>query len=152
VIVKYNGESVDDAGQLSSRVSMAAPGERAALEVLRDGKLLTLTATIGSASDATVASNNAQNGAAEGRLGLSVRPLTPEERAQAGVSSGLVVEDVAGRAARAGIQPGDVVLSVNGTDVHSANELRELVRGHDKQIALLVQRGDARIFVPVSLG
>lgn len=152
VIVRFNGETVEDSGQLSSRVSMAAPGERATLDVLRDGKPLSLTVALGSAGNARIAEDAARGSDAEGRLGLSVRPLTPEEREQAGVSDGLVVEDSSGRAARAGIQEGDVVLSVNGKPVHSASELRELVHGHEGQVALLIQRGDARIFVPVALG
>ena len=57
-----------------------------------------------------------------------------------------------GRAAEAGIQPGDVVLSVDGTPVQSVEQLRKMVQDHDKQIALLIQRGDARVFVPITLG
>ena len=83
---------------------------------------------------------------------MRLRPLTPEEREQAGVSAGLVVEEASGRAAEAGIQPGDVVLSVDGTPVQSVEQLRTLVREHDKQVALLIQRGDSRIFIPVGLG
>jgi serine protease Do len=63
-----------------------------------------------------------------------------------------MVEDAQGRAAEAGIQPGDVVLSVDGTAVQSVAQLRKMVQQHDKQIALLIQRGDARVFVPVTLG
>jgi serine protease Do len=63
-----------------------------------------------------------------------------------------VVEDAQGRAAEAGIQPGDVVLSVDGTPVQTVAQLRKMVKDHDKQIALLIQRGDARLFVPVTLG
>ena len=58
----------------------------------------------------------------------------------------------AGRAAEAGIQQGDVVLSVDGTPVQSVAQLRNLVHEHDDQVALLIQRGDSRIFVPVGLG
>jgi serine protease Do len=85
-------------------------------------------------------------------LGLSVRPLSPDEREQARVSSGLVVEEVQGHAAEAGIQPGDVLLSVDGTPVQSVAQLRKMVQEHDKQVALLIQRGDSRLFVPVTLG
>ncbi len=153
VIVKFDGSSIDDSGQLSARVSSAAPGAKATLEVMRDGKTVTLTATLGSLHDQELTADNDNAGSSDhSQLGLTVRPLTPDERQQAGVSSGLVVEDAQGRAARAGIQQGDVVLSVNGTAVHSVGELRDLVHGHDKQIALLIQRGDNRIFVPVALG
>ncbi len=64
----------------------------------------------------------------------------------------MLVEGVSGPAARAGIQPGDVVLSVNGNAVSNVNQLKELVSGAKGQVALLVQRGDARIFIPVELG
>jgi serine protease Do len=151
VILKFNGNSIVDAGQLSASVGVAAPGDKAALEIWRDGKTLTLTATIGNA--AQLASAEESGGSAEpARLGLALRPLNPEERQQAGVSGGLVVEDAQGRAAEAGIQPGDVVLSVDGTPVQSVAQLRKMVQDHGKQVALLIQRGDARLFIPVTLG
>jgi serine protease Do len=98
------------------------------------------------------AADDASGDSAPAKLGLSLRPLNPEERQQAGVAGGLVVEDAQGRAAEAGIQPGDVVLSVDGTPVQSVAQLRKMVQEHEKQIALLIQRGEARLFVPVTLG
>jgi serine protease Do len=151
VILKYNGQPIEDSGQLSVRVNATAPGEKATLDLVREGKPMTLTVTVGSASEATVAKNGET--APEGtHMGLKLRPLTAEERSQAGVSSGLVVEESSGHAAEAGIQEGDVVLSVNGTPVESVSQLRSLVHSHDTQVALLIQRGDTRIFVPVGLG
>jgi serine protease Do len=151
VILKYNNAPIADAGQLSVQVSGTAPGQKATLEVMRNGKPVTVSATIGSASAATVAQNGEAAPDAT-HLGMTLRPLTPEEREQVGVSGGLVVEQASGRAAEAGIQHGDVVLSVDGTPVQSVTQLRNLVHDHDKHVALLIQRGDARIFVPVELG
>ncbi|NUO85011.1 MAG: PDZ domain-containing protein, partial [Cupriavidus sp.] len=68
------------------------------------------------------------------------------------IEGGLVVEDVTGPAARVGIQPGDVILSLNGTPIASVDQLRTLVGKSGKQVALLVQRDDARIFIPLDLG
>jgi serine protease Do len=151
VILKFNGSPIVDAGQLSARVGVTAPGEKASLEIWRDGKTMTLTATIGNAT--TLASADEGSGAAApARLGLALRPLNQEERQQAGISGGLVVEDAQGPAAEAGIQAGDVVLSVDGTPVQSVAQLRKMVQDHGKQIALLIQRGDTRLFVPVTLG
>ena len=104
-----------------------------------------------SASAATLAKNG-DNGQEGSHLGMKLRPLTPEERSQVGAQGGLVVEESSGRAAEAGIQQGDVVLSVNGTAVDSVSQLRDLVHKHSDQVALLIQRGDSRIFVPVGLG
>ena len=150
VILKFNGSPIADAGQLSVRVSGAAPGEKATLEVMRDGKLITVTATLASASGPSVADNNQAEPSTH--LGMSLRPLTKDEREQIGVPGGLVVEQASGHAAEAGIQQGDVVLSVDGKSVQSVEQLRNLVHEHDKQVALLIQRGDSRIFVPVELG
>ena len=60
--------------------------------------------------------------------------------------------DVAGPASRAGIRPGDVLLALNGRAVSTVEDLRKLLDGAGKHVALLVQRNDARIFVPVELG
>jgi serine protease Do len=152
VILAFNGNPIGDAGQLSARVGTATPGDKASLEVWREGRNVTLNVTIGSATPVAVAGTAGANASPQGRLGLSVRPLSPDEREQARVSSGLVVEDVQGHAAEAGIQPGDVVLSVDGTPVQSVEQLRKMVQEHDKQVALLIQRGNNRLFVPVTLG
>jgi serine protease Do len=151
VILKFNGASIVDAGSLSQRVGVATPGEKASIEIWRNGKTLDLTATIGNAAT-LAAADDSSGDSSQAKLGLALRPLNPEERQQAGVPGGLVVEDAQGRAAEAGIQPGDVVLSVDGTPVQSVAQLRKMVKDHDKQIALLIQRGDARLFVPVTLG
>ena len=65
---------------------------------------------------------------------------------------GLVVENVAGAAARAGIRPGDVVTAVNGRQVKSVEELRTVAEKAKGTVALLVKRGEASIFVPVDVG
>ena len=64
---------------------------------------------------------------------------------------GLLVERVDAAAARAGIQPGDIVLSANGTPVNSAADLQAAAKSK-KTVALLVQRGDAHVFLPVPIG
>jgi serine protease Do len=151
VILKFNGNPILDAGQLSARVGVAAPGDKASLEIWRDGKTLSLTAIIGNATK-VVSADESPGASAPARLGLALRPLSQEERRQAGVAGGLIVEDAQGRAAEAGIQAGDVVLSVDGTPVQSVEQLRKMVQEHSKQIALLIQRGDIRLFVPVTLG
>jgi serine protease Do len=152
VILKFNGAPIVDAGSLSVQVSGSAPGARATLEVMREGKPMQITAIVGSAGAANLASNGEPSSDASAHLGMQLRPLTPEEREQVGVAGGLVVENAVGRAAEAGIQRGDVVLSVDGKPVQSVAELRNLVHEHDKQVALLIQRGENRIFVPVELG
>ena len=63
-----------------------------------------------------------------------------------------MVERASGPAAEAGIQPGDVVLAANGAPIKSPDDLRGAVEKSKGHIALLIQRGDARLFVPVRVG
>jgi serine protease Do len=151
VIVKVNGKDLKDSSALPAQIGNLKPGASARLQIVRKGVTRDIEVSVGTLKDAKVAAK-VSGQAEKGRLGLAVRPLAPEEQKQAGVEGGLVVEEVAGPAARAGIQAGDVILSLNGTPVKDAEQLRELVSKSGKHVALLVQRDEARIFVPVELG
>jgi serine protease Do len=133
-------------------VAAVKPGTDATLEVWRHGQKKDLTVKVGELSSKQIASLESGDHAEQGRLGLAVRPLTPDERQQAGVSSGLLVEQVGGPAADAGIQQGDIVLAVNGTPVKTIAQLRSIIAKAGKHVALLIQRGDSKLFVPVDLG
>jgi serine protease Do len=151
VIVKVNGKAVQDSSELPAQIADLKPGASASLEIVRKGTTKNVEVTIGTLKDNKVAAKSSGQ-AEKGRLGVAVRPLAPEEQKQAGVEGGLVVEEVAGAAARAGIQTGDVILSLNGTPIKDAEQLRELVSKSSKHVAVLVQREEARIFIPVDLG
>ena len=88
---------------------------------------------------------------AAGRLGVTARALSGEERRQLELRGGLLVENAQGAAARAGIRRGDVILSVNGEAVSTPDQLRSIIAKAGKRVALLVQRESARLFVPVDL-
>jgi serine protease Do len=151
VVLKLDGKPVERSGELARRIAEMKPGSKATLELWRDGGAKEVAVTVGEAQDAQVA-EAAGAGEAQGKLGVAVRPLTAEERKENGGKAGLVVESVAGAAARAGIQRGDVILAVNGTPVKNVGELRSLVGSAGKSIAVLVQREAAQIYVPVNIG
>lgn len=153
VILSVNGEAVGDSSDLPSQVAGLAPGSSATVQVWRDKATKDLKVTIGSLSDAKVASDKADHPAQmQGRLGVAVRPLTPEEKSSASVSHGLLVQQSGGAAESAGIQPGDVILAVNGRPVTSVDQLKQMIASAGNSIALLIQRDNAQIFVPVDLG
>ena len=151
VILKFNGKDISRSNELPPLVSAVAPGTKAKVELWRKGKTREITVKVG---ELTVAGEAARStGTDEDKLGLAVRPLTPEERRQTDGEVGLLVENVSdGPAARAGIRRGDVILSVNGEKTSSAEELRTLVAQNKKRIALLILRGKLTMFIPVNLG
>ena len=152
VIVEVNGEDVQQAGALSSLIGLAAPGEKVSLKVWRDHALREVQAKLGAGEDSEEAAADSAGSVTGGQLGLALRPLTRDERQQAQLDQGLVVDKVSGAAARAGIEAGDVLLAVNGQPVASAEQLRGLLKNKPKRVALLVQRDGEKIFVPVILG
>ncbi|MEJ6002302.1 DegQ family serine endoprotease [Paucibacter soli] len=153
VILKFKGQPIVASTDLPAMLGLATPGESAKLEIWRQGKREEISAKLGDANEkaAQVASSD-EAGPAQGKLGLALRPLQPEEKRESGLREGLVVEDAGGPAAQAGVRPGDVLLAVNGTPVSSIEQVRAVVAGAEKSVALLVQRGKEKIFVPVRLG
>jgi serine protease Do len=151
IILKYDGKEIDRSSDLPLLVADTAAGKATPVEVWRNRgtKTLTVAPLAGKAEKEDVADHDK---ASHGRLGVAVRPLTADERRENGGQGGLVVEEVSGPAARAGIQRGDLLLSFNGTPLKSAEELRNLVGKAGKSAALLVQREDRQLFVPIELG
>ena len=139
-------------GNLSSLIGMAAPGEKVKLKVWRDKASRDVEARLGGADEADAKVADADGAAQGGQLGLALRALTREERREAQVEQGMVVENVSGPAARAGIEAGDVLLAINGKPVQSIEQVRGVLQGKPKSVALLVQRDGEKIFVPVNLG
>ncbi len=151
VILGFDGQPIDSAGQLPSAVAATDPGKTVALQVWRDRASRDFKVNLGQTTDDSAVAANV-DGTSAGRLGMMVRPLSAEEKQQVELSDGLVVEGVDGAAAEAGVRPGDIVIAANGTPVKSVEQLRSVVSGSKSHIALLVQRGEARVFVPVELG
>ena len=143
--------------ELSNAIAESEPGKNAALVVWRAGKERKLTVKVEELEEQDVKSGKAtqdRKEAEDAKLGLVVRPLTPQEKDQVETEGSIVVADVQGSAARAGIQPGDIILAVNDRSVNNIKDLRDeaakLKRGDSA--ALLVERAGTQIFVPVRAG
>jgi serine protease Do len=156
VILGFKGQRIVSSGDLPALVDQSLPGDKVDIEVWRNGKRETITATLGDANEkgAKLAKAGGDADGDHAKLGLALRPLQPEERRQLGTRDGLLIQEVGegSAAARAGVRPGDVLLAVNGTPVQSVEQVRGAVKGAEKSVALLVQRGADKIFVPVRIG
>lgn len=151
VILKLNGATVNESQELPNEVAELAPGATARLEVWRQHASHQIDVKLGQMEDKRTASNTEQPQSG-GKLGLAVRPLTSDEQHQANTHGGLLIERATGPAAEAGLQQGDIVLSANGAKVSTPSDLTTAIEKSKGHIALLVQRGDSQIFVPVRVG
>lgn len=152
VVTEVNGQAIVRSGELSSRIGLAAPGDTVKLKVWRQGASRDVEAKLGTAQPERQQLAAGGDAATGGQLGLAVRPLSAEEKRRAEVEQGLLVEQVGGPAARAGVERGDVLLAINGKPVQSIEQVKSALQGKPKSVALLIQRGNDRIFVPVNLG
>lgn len=152
VIRKLNGQPIVSSGDLPAIIGLATPGDTVKLEIWRQGAAKELTAQLANASDKSAQTASKQEAPAKGKLGLALRPLQPEEKQRAGVNGGMVVQQASGPSAMAGVQAGDVLISVNGIPATDIDQVRAAVAKSDKSVALLIQRGPNKIFVPVSVG
>jgi serine protease Do len=149
VITAIDGEPVRIAGDVSSRVGLARPGDKLKLELWRDKNRVSETVALGRADKDEQQASAAPEG---GSLGLALRPLERQELRGSGLDHGLLIERVTGPAQLAGVQPGDVLLALNGKPVQDIDQVRAALKSSPKQVALLVARNGQQIFVPVRLG
>jgi serine protease Do len=150
VILAVDGHDIERSSELPPLVAAIKPGQQATLTVWRDKSEKTLRIKIAELEDEpTVASNDAPADSDTGKLGLAVRPLTGNEQRELHTAGRLVVEDSDGPAAIAGVERGDVILAVNGAKVGTVGEFRKAVDTSGATVALLIQRDNAQIFVPV---
>jgi len=149
VIRKIDGVAIADSTDVTARIGNSAPGTAIKVEVWRDSKPVELTATVGTLDDGKIAKAD-DEAATKGKLGVAVRPLTPEEKKASG-STGLVVEKAGGAAARAGVQPGDLIVGVGPTKINTVEELKAQIDKAGKSVALLIERQGRQIYVPVRI-
>ncbi len=153
VIRSVDGQRIVSSGDLPAVIGQQAPGKKVTLEVWRQGERQELQAKLGDASDKPAQVAKADAAAGQGKLGLALRPLQPQEKRETSIDTGLLIEDAAGPSAQAGVQAGDVLLAINGTPAQSVEQVREVVaKATNKSVALLIQRGEDKIFVPVRIG
>jgi serine protease Do len=156
IIVKFDGQIVHDEHELPELVAQTALGKTVPIEVIRDGKHLSLDAKIAELKDQKVASaaDTEEPGTS---WGVQVQDLTPEIAQQLGIqrAKGVVIRQVRpdSAAADAGLQTGDVILEVDHKKVDSADDFAAYARDAQKQkksALLLVQRGNATLYTVIN--
>jgi Do/DeqQ family serine protease len=154
VLTAINGQPVKDSNTLRNVVAQMAPGTDVKVTLLRGGKQESVDVKLAELQRQAARGDddNAPDPDGSG-YGMNVQPLTPDVAGELGVKarSGLVVQEVqpGGRAAEAGLRPGDVIVQVDGKAVASGDALRSALSTGDRPALLLVHRGATAFFLPL---
>jgi serine protease Do len=152
VIVAIDGMPISDSNTLRNHVAEHKPGTEMKLTVVRNGREESLTAKLGRLAGENSGARR-ENAPADGHLGLSVEPVTPETAARLGLERGLLVTEVepASAAEAAGFQPRDVITEVNGQHVESVSDLRSAINKSEGRPALvLANRNGQSVYLTLS--
>ncbi len=155
VITHLNSKSVSDAAELRESISRVTPGSEVTLQIIRQGAPQTLRAKVEKIPDEANDSATPPSDGAVGKLGVAVVDLTPELAQKLGMpgerKSGIVIVEVAqgSPAAEADLQPGDILLSLDGKPMHAAKDISALIEAvytaKRSEVSLVVERGSSQL-------
>lgn len=157
VITKFDGKPIGVSADLPRAVGATKPGKIAAVEILRKGSVKTLNIGVGempSDGSETTAPSTKPNGKVEAnKIGLTLKELTVQQKKKLNGKNGLLVVESVGAAAQAGIRRGDVILGLNNNESQSVEQFNKQINAvaAGKTVAVLVQRGEATLYVPIKV-
>ncbi len=156
IILSYNGDEIRNSADLPYHVGLSLPGSEVEVELVRNGRRENIRMLVGDL-DAVSSQQQFQLGSVapvENTLGLSVSEISETEKQQLGLDHGLRISEVIGQVAeRAGLQAGDIILSLNGRDLDSLADLAEINASlpTDSPLPLLVERDGQQSFFTIML-
>jgi len=148
VITRFDGKEIKDSKQLQLIVAETPANKSVSVELIREGKPLTLTVTIGNADNATAAASRPESVPVDNWLGLSVEEL-PQNQQGRGVSGVLVTEVEQGStAAEGGIRPGDIIQAINQRRIVNLGDYTAAMKQAEQRgaVAFLVRRGNMSLY------
>ena len=157
IITEFNGQAIENSGDLPPMVGMTPINDKATLKILRQGDEKTVNFNIGLLPDQVdkVVPNKAEKAKPTNRLGVTVIDLAAEERETLQVSKGgVLVQDVGkGVAKNAGIQPGDVILRIGNNVINDSEAFEKIAKNlpAGKSVAVLVQRRGSPAFLALKI-
>ena len=151
IILKFNGKDMANIDELVRAVADTAPGSRAKLLVWRNGASREMSVSLGTAEADRKTKEEEPGGkpAVPGQIGLTLRELSRDEQRAMQTDGALIVESVSGLAAESGIQPGDIIIAINSKRISTAGQFRTELAKAGKHAAVLVQRQDSMMFIPL---
>ncbi len=153
VILKLNGQKVNDVGELRNKIALTPPGTKVTFEILRDGKRKKLSIVIEEKPGTTAVSINRHD--ILKKIGLSVQELTPDLAQQFGYKEGqgvLITEVEPGSAAASvGMSPGQLIIEVNRVRVHNMKEFLQALKRSKRRVLFRIKDGEFSRYVAIRL-
>ncbi|MGD8353106.1 MAG: DegQ family serine endoprotease [Pseudomonadota bacterium] len=156
VIVKFNGQEVENQHELPAMVAFLPVGETVKVVVVREGKEKTFTVTLEEMTDEkAVSTPDSEDKMMKEDLGFTAQNLTPEiaEQLKLDVKTGVIISSIqpGSPAEEAGLRMRDVILEVDRNKVENVEDLSAyLEKTKDKKSVLfLVDRGGRTLFIAV---
>ncbi len=155
IITKVDGKVIDKSSDLPRIIGGLKPGTRAAVQLFRRGATRELTVSVGEFEPDRPArraqSEPGQGAAPKNALGITASELSEAQRRELKVRGGVRVESVDGAAARAGLREGDVILSMDNTDITDIKQFATVVARVEKAraVSVMVRRGEWTNYVVI---
>ena len=149
IIRSVNGNEVRSSSDLPMTISSLKPNQTVKLSVWRKGQMLDVEIKLGTQNDIAAKSERQSSDRGDN--------VDDFQFAAAGLTlivnsnGNIVVSNVKGIAANAGLRRGDILLEVAGKEVHSQEEFNAAIESAGKNIPLLVQRGSSNLFMALIL-
>lgn len=156
IILKFDGKPIVTSSDLPRVVAATKPGKVVPVEIVRKGANKTLQLGVGempSEQGEAPAANKEPAKPEANRIGLTLRELTPQQKKKLNGKNGLLVIESSGAAAQAGIRRGDVILGLNNNESQSVDLFNKQINAvaAGKTVAVLVQRGENTLYVPIKI-
>jgi len=159
VIVKFNGQDVEDSVSLPRIVGATKPGTTVPVEILRDKIPKTISVTVAEFEQAPDGRSKLREYKGKqkpellNKSGLTVQPADATLLKPLGVKFGLLVTDTRGPAAAAGIQPRDVIIGIGSEEIKSSAQLEEALAKVKAggSLALRIARGQQTLFISLKM-
>jgi Do/DeqQ family serine protease len=157
VVLSFDGKPVRDQTDLPLYAGMAGIGQRVVLTIWREGREHKKNVVLTAFPEDEAKKTEAAAADTPTGLGITVADITPEiqQELRLDQDSGVVLRDVdRGSAAdKAGLQKGDVLLSVNGQPLRAARELAQVVKqaASGATLRLQVKRAGGKLFVALPM-
>jgi serine protease Do len=156
IIVRFDDQPIDFSSELPHVVGRTKVGSDATMQVVREGKEISLKVRVGELPDRSeeVASIDAAGepaGSTPSRIGVTVEGLSGEVRERAGIEGGVQVVGVEGAAAEAGLREGDIITALNNRQVKDVDSFVEIAESlpAGRSVPVLIIRGREPSYLPL---